>query len=274
MNKNITVIKPQSGFQLVSWKELADYRDLFFFWVWRNIKARYAQSVLGIGWAIIQPLFAMLVFTIVFGKLAKVDSDGAPYAIFSFAGLLPWTYFANALTEASNSLVINNNMITKIYFPRVILPITSIISKLVDFTISSVIMVVLLFVFQVTPTINILFLPALILLMMVTAAGAGMWLSAMAIHYRDVKHGLHFVVQLMMYAAPVVYPASLIPEQYRLLYAVNPMVGVIEGFRSAILGTNPMPWDMITVGSATAIILFISGILYFKKMERIFADVA
>jgi lipopolysaccharide transport system permease protein len=274
MRKNITVIEPRSGWEIVDWRELKDYRDLFYYWVWRNIKARYAQSVLGIGWAIIQPVFAMLVFTVVFGKLAKLDSDGAPYAIFSFAALVPWTYFSNAFSEAAGSLVTNTNMITKIYFPRIVLPLTSVISKLLDFGISFIILIFLLIVFQVTPTIGVLFIPVLVIIMMITASGAGMWFAALSIHYRDVKHGLHFMVQLLMYAAPVVYATSIIPEQYRLIYALNPMVGVIEGFRSALLGTNPMPWDLILVGTITSLLIFIIGALYFRRMERIFADVA
>jgi lipopolysaccharide transport system permease protein len=274
MKKDLTIIEHRSGWQIVDWHELKDYRDLFYYWVWRNIKARYAQSVLGIGWAIIQPVFAMLVFTVVFGKLASIDSDGAPYAIFSFAALVPWTYFSNAFNEAAGSLVSNTNMITKIYFPRIVLPLTSVISKLLDFGISFIILIILLIGFKATPTIGVLFLPVLILIMMITASGLGMWFAALSIHYRDVKHGLHFLVQLMMYAAPVVYATSLIPEQYRLLYAMNPMVGVIEGFRSALLATNPMPWDLITVGAAMSIIIFTIGSLYFRRMERIFADVA
>jgi len=274
MDRKITIIKPKTGWQLIDWKELKEYRDLFFFLVWRDIKVRYAQSVLGIGWAIIQPVFAMIVFTIVFGNLAKVDSDGAPYAIFSFVALVPWTYFSNSLSDATGSLISQRNLLTKIYFPRLIIPMAPVLGKLVDFSISFLLLIVLMIWFQVTPTIEALFIPYLILLMILSAAGLGMWLTALAVQFRDIKYGMNFVVQLLMYAAPVVYPASLIPAQYQLFYAINPMVGVIEGFRSALLGTNPMPYDFILIGSITAIIIALSGSMYFKKMERIFADVA
>jgi len=265
-----TIIEPKSGWQLIDWKELMEYRDMFFFLVWRDIKARYAQSVLGVGWAVIQPVFSMIVFTIVFGNLAKIDSDGAPYAIFSFVALVPWTFFSGSLTASTGSL---SGMITKIYFPRLILPMASILSKGVDFAISLVVLFGLLVWFQIVPTLWIVILPYLILLLMLTAVGVGMWLSALSVQYRDIRYGLNFGVQLLMYSAPVVYPASLIPEQYRLFYAINPMVGVIEGFRSALLDTNPMPWEMIIIGTISAIVIALSGALYFKRREKFFADV-
>ena len=268
--KKITVIEPKSGWQLIDWKELKEYRDMFFFLVWRDIKGRYAQSVLGVGWAVIQPVFSMIVFTIVFGNLAKIDSDGAPYAIFSFVALVPWTFFAGSLTSSTGSL---SGMITKIYFPRLILPMASILSKSVDFCISLVVLFGLLIWFQVIPTMWIVVLPFLVIKLMLTAVGFGMWLSALSVQYRDIRYGLNFGVQLLMYSAPVVYPTSLIPDQYRLIYAVNPMVGVIEGFRSALLATNPMPWDLIAVGTISTLIIALSGAFYFKKREKFFADV-
>jgi lipopolysaccharide transport system permease protein len=274
MEKKITIIEPRTGWQVVDLRELREYRDLFIFWVWRNVKARYAQSVLGIGWAVIQPVFAMLVFTVVFGNLARLDSDGVPYPIFSFAALVPWTYFANAFTDASNSLVTNTNMLAKIYFPRIVLPLTSVISKLIDFGISFIILLFLMIVFKATPTIGMLYLPVLVLIMMISAAGIGTIFAALAVHYRDVKHAINFLVQLMMYASPVVYSVSIIPEKYRLLYAMNPMVGVIEGFRSAFLGTTPMPWVLLAVGASVSVILLFAGGLYFRRVEKIFADVA
>lgn len=270
MDRKLTIIESKTGWQLIDWKELKEYRDMFFFLVWRDIKARYAQSVLGVGWAVIQPVFSMIVFTIVFGNLAKIDSDGSPYAIFSFVALVPWTFFANSLTASSQSL---NLMITKIYFPRLILPISSILSKAVDFAISLVVLFGLLVWYQIIPTLWIIILPYLIILLMITAIGVGLWLSALSVQYRDIRYGLNFGVQLLMYAAPVVYPASLIPEQYRLYYALNPMVGVIEGFRSAILATNPMPWDLIITGTVSAIVIALSGAMYFKRREIFFADV-
>jgi lipopolysaccharide transport system permease protein len=254
-------------------KALADYRDLFYFLVWRDIKARYAQSVLGIGWAVVQPIFYMIVFTVVFGNLAKVDSDGVPYAIFSLTALVPWTFFSNALTSSTNSLTSSAGILSKIYFPRLIIPMSAVVGKLVDFVIALILVFGLMAWFEIAPTVGALLLPMLVLLMALTAAGAGMWLSSLSVQYRDVNYGINFIAQLLMYASPVVYPASLISDQYRLLYAINPMVGVIEGFRSALLGTNPMPWDLIAVGSATAVVLALSGAIYFRRTERIFADV-
>ena len=269
-----TIIEPRSGWQLIDWRELRDYRDLFLFLTWRNIKVVYAQSAIGIGWAVIQPLFSMILFTLVFGKLAKISSDGVPYAVFSFTALVPWTYFSNSLTQGVNSLVQNANMISKVYFPRLILPMSAVAAKLLDFSIAMLVLAALMVWYRMVPTLGILALPLLILLMILTAAGLGAWLTALAIQYRDVKHAMTFVVQLLMYAAPVVYPTSLIPERYQLLYAINPMVGVIEGFRAALLGTRPMPWDFIAIGAASALVIALTGALYFRRKERIFADVA
>jgi len=272
--QNQTIIEPKKGWQLIDWKELRDYKDLFYFLVWRDIKVLYKQTILGFSWAIIRPVFSMIVFTIVFGKLAKVPSDGVPYPIFSYTALVPWIYFSTAMTNSTNSLIGNANMLSKVYFPRLIIPMTPVLASLVDFAIALVILGAMMVWYGIIPTINILFLPLLILLMVLTAAGIGMWLSAMAIQYRDIRHASQFIAQLLMYAAPVVWPASLISDQYRLLYGLYPMAGVIEGFRSAILGTNPMPWDLILMGSLSATVIFLSGIFYFRRLERIFADVA
>jgi lipopolysaccharide transport system permease protein len=268
------VIEPRRGLKWVDWRELVAYRDLFFFMVWRNVRTRYAQSALGVGWALIQPLFSMLVFTVIFGRLAKVDSNGVPYAIFSFAALVPWTYFANAVTEGSASLVTNANMLKKVYFPRVLLPLAALLARAVDFAIAFAFLVVLMLWFRVVPTWNVLAVPLLVLILVLAASGLGLWLTAMAVQYRDVAYAMNFIVQLLMYAAPVVYPTTLIPEAYRGWYALNPMVGVIEGFRSALLGTIPMPWGWILTGAVTAAALMISGLLYFRGRERFFADVA
>lgn len=268
-----TVIDAKRPYRLVNWQELRQYRDLFYFLVWRDVKGQYAQSVLGVGWAIIQPLFNMVVFTIVFGRLAQVDSDGVPYAIFSYTALVPWTYFSSALIASGTSLVSSANVLTKVYFPRLIVPIVPVLAKLVDFAIAFVILIGMMLWFRVTPTTGVLLLPLLVVLMMLTASGVGMWLTALSVQYRDIKYGLNFGVQLLMYAAPVVYPASRVPEQYRLLYGLNPMAGVIEGFRSALLNTVPMPWDFIVVGTVSAVIITISGLVYFRYMERVFADV-
>ena len=269
-----TVIDADCTRRMVDWQELRQYRDLFRFLVWREIKVRYAQSALGIGWAIIQPLFSMLVFTIVFGKLAAVSSDGAPYALFSFAALVPWTYFANSVTEGTNILVSNATMISKIYFPRILLPMSAVAAKLLDFAIAFIVLLVLLVAFRVTPNIGVLVIPWLVVMMVTAAGGLSAWLTALAIQYRDVKHGVGFGIQLLMYGAPVVYPASLIPDVFRPIYALNPMVGVIEGFRSALLGTTGMPWDLIGIGTISTFAIAISGLAYFRKSERVFADVA
>jgi lipopolysaccharide transport system permease protein len=274
VSKVVTLIEPKPGWQIIDWRELMEYRDLFVFWVLRDIKARYAQSVLGVGWAVIQPVFSMLVFTLVFGKLARISSDGVPYAIFSLTGLVPWTYFSNCINTATGILIQNNNMISKVYFPRLILPMSGVFGKLLDFGISALILTGFMFWFQKVPTVWVWFLPVLIVMMMLAASGVSLWLSALAVQYRDVRHGMTFGIQLIMYAAPVVYPASYIPEAFRLWYAINPMVGVIEGFRSALLGTNPMPWDFLAIGAVSAVLLAISGALFFKRTERVFADVA
>lgn len=270
---DLTVIEASTGWRPIDWRELWRYRDMLYFLVWRDVKTRFAQSVLGIGWAVIRPVFSMVVFTVVFGNLAKIASDGVPYAIFSYTALVPWTYFSGALTTASGSLISSSGMLSKVYFPRLIIPLTAVLSNLVDFAIALLVLFGLMIWFGASPTLGALLLPMLVLLMVVTAAGLGMWLTALAVQYRDVKYGMGFAVQLFMYAAPVVYPASSIPRQYRLLYGLNPMAGVIEGFRSALLDTNAMPWDLLFVGTIAAIVIFASGVLYFRRMERIFADV-
>jgi lipopolysaccharide transport system permease protein len=272
--KRITVIQPTKGWQLINLEELWRYKDLLYFLVIRGIKARYAQSVLGISWAIIQPLFTTLIFTVIFGNVAKISSDGVPYVIFSFAAMVPWTYFSGTLTDSANSLVQNANMISKVYFPRLVLPLSAAFSKLLDFIIGFLVFTGFLFYFKMTPSWEVVFLPLLLLILLMTSLGAGMFLSAMAVQYRDVKHAITFLVQILMYAAPVVYPTSSIPEVYRFWYSLNPMVGVIEGFRSIFLGTQEFPWQLIVPGAFVALILFVFASLYFRKMEKIFADVA
>ncbi|MFO7944159.1 MAG: ABC transporter permease [Anaerolineales bacterium] len=273
--KEITRIDPDRGYRkLIDWHELWRYRDLFWFLVWRDIKTRYAQSILGVGWAIIQPVFSMIVFTIVFGNLAEVNSEGVPYAIFSFTALVPWTFFANSLTSASSSLVTSKNMITKVYFPRLVIPIAPVLATLIDFAISFIILLGLMLWFGIIPTVWGLMVPLLVLLMLFTSAGVGMWLTALAIQYRDIRYGINFFVQLLMYASPVIYATSSIPEKYQFVYALNPMVGVIEGFRAALLGTRSMPWEYLGIGTSMAILFFVTGALYYRRMERFFADVA
>ena len=272
------VIKPKSGWQLIDWKELIEYRDLFYFLIKRDVLAIYKQTVLGFTWAIIRPVFSMIVFSVVFGGLAKIPSDGIPYPIFSYVALIPWTYFAAAMNTSTQSLISGKGIFTKVYFPRLIIPLIPVLSKLVDFAIAFVILFGLMAWYGISPTKNLIFLPVLILMMMLTASGIGMWLSAMAIQYRDIPHGVGFLSQMLMYAAPVVWPLSLLEDKFgesvSLAYGIYPMVGVIEGFRSALLGHNPMPWVLIGIGALSAIFLFISGALYFKNKERIFVDVA
>jgi lipopolysaccharide transport system permease protein len=254
--------------------ELWRYRELFYFFVWRDVKVRYAQSILGIGWAIIQPLVPMILFTIVFGRVAKISSDGIPYALFSCAGLVPWTYFSNALNDSSGSLVKEVNMLSKIYFPRLIIPLTSVLGRLIDLVISFLLLFSLMAWYRTAPTGWVVLLPLLIAIAIVTASGLGLWLGALAVQYRDVKYAVPFAVQFLMYAAPVVYPTSLIPEAFRYVYAVNPLVGVIEGFRASLLGSIPVPWDLIAIGGVSALIILWSGTVYFIRKEPVFADVA
>jgi lipopolysaccharide transport system permease protein len=275
-NKNsiTTTIKPKSGWQLINFQEIYQYKDLVFFLVMRDVKAIYKQTVLGFSWAILRPLFSMIVFSIVFGGLAKIPSDGIPYPIFSYTALVPWTYFSTAMTRSTGSLISGKAMFTKVYFPRLIIPLTPVLAGLVDFGIAFTIIFGLMAWYGISPTLYILFIPVLMLLMMLTASGIGMFLSALAIQYRDIPYGVQFFSRLLMYAAPVVWPVSLIPEQYRIFYGLYPMAGVVEGFRSALLGHNPMPWDLIGMGTITAIVLFFFGALFFRHKERIFADVA
>lgn len=271
-NDQITVIKPAGGWQLVDFGELKRYRDLAYFLAWRDITVMYAQTIMGFAWAIIQPLVQIAIFSLIFGKVAKIPSDGIPYVLFAAVALIPWTYMSTAMTMSSQSLVTNQNMLGKIYFPRLFFPMTPVFSKLVNFLISLILLVAIMVYHRVTPTWNLVYFPFFMLMMMMIPAGAGMWLSSLAIRYRDVKFAMQYVIQMLMYTAPIVYSASTIPEQYRIIYSLNPIVGVIEGFRATLLGTE-MPWVYIMPGMVTGTILFVSGVLYFKHMERVFADV-
>lgn len=269
---SVTVIKPRSGWQVIDFKELKEYRDLFFFLVWRDIKVLYAQTILGFSWAILHPLIQIVIFTIVFGKVAKIPTDGIPYVLFSTVAIIPWTYMSQSMTQSSQSLVSGQHMLGKVYFPRLIFPLTSVLAKLIDFGISMSIVLGVIFYYRVVPTWNIVLFPFFVLFMMSISAGVGMWLSAMAIRFRDVRHAMVFVVRMLMYSAPIVYSASSIPEKWRLVYSLNPIVGVMEGFRACLLGT-PVPWTYIWPGIVTATLLLISGAFYFKRMERVFVDV-
>lgn len=277
-NRGIILIGPPSGWQPINFRELKEYRDLFYYLVRRDIQVLYKQTILGFAWALIRPLLSTILFTFVFGNVAQVSSDGVPYPLFSYVALVPWTYFSTALTTSSMSLVTNSNMLTKVYFPRLVFPFTPVFAKLVDFLIAFAFIPFLLLWFHVVPTRNIVFLPLLLVILMMTAAGAGMWFAALGIQYRDIKYATQFLTQLLMYAAPVVWSVTALTvrlgQKGRLIYGLYPMAGVIEGFRSALLGTVPMPWDLIFIGAFSAFVIFISGAFYFRRMEVAFADVA
>ncbi|MCM2374835.1 ABC transporter permease [Aporhodopirellula aestuarii] len=270
----VSHIQSQSAWHAFDFAEMYKYRDLFRYLVRREIKVRYAQSAIGVGWAILQPLFTMLVFTVIFGRLAKVGSDGAPYALFSFAGLVPWMFFSNAVTDGVNGLIGGASMMSKVYFPRIFMPLAANAARLIDFGVASLVMAGLMIWYGIIPNLGALALPFVLAMMFLTASGTTLWLSSFAIQYRDVKHAMGFIVQILMYAAPVVYPASLIPESFQRLYAINPMVGVIEGLRSGWLGTREMPWDFLFIGSLSAVLLFTTGVSYFNAKQRVFADLA
>ncbi|MCI0607242.1 ABC transporter permease [bacterium] len=268
------IIESKKDSWLIDWKELWLYKDVFYFLVLRDITVVYKQTILGFAWAIIRPLFSMVLFSLVFGRMVKVPTDGIPYPIFSYVALLPWTYFSSAMTASTMSLLTDSKLFTKVYFPRLIIPMTPVLAKLLDFAIASIMLGGMMAWYGTMPNINILFLPFLLILMVLTASGVGMWLSALSIQYRDIKHAAPFVTQLLMYAAPVVWPASLIPDKYRLLYGLYPIAGVIEGFRSALLGRTSMPWDLIVIGTISASLIAFSGAIYFRRKEDVFADVA
>ena len=266
------LIKPGSGWKLIDFGELKEYRDLFYFMVWREIKVLYAQTILGFSWAVLQPLIQIIIFSIIFGKVAKVSSEGIPYILFSSVAIIPWNYMSQAMSQSSQSLVANQNILGKIYIPRLVFPMTPILAKFVDFIISLLILFAIFLYYRVNLTWNILLLPLFLVMMIAIPAGIGMWLSALAIRFRDVRHAMPFAVRMLIYSAPIVYSASSIPDKYRVLYCLNPIVGVIEGFRASMLGT-PLPWPYIWPGIITAIVLVVSGALYFNRMERIFVDV-
>ena len=269
---SITIIQPKSDWYIIDLKELKEYRDLFYFLVWRDIKALYAQTILGLSWAIIQPLVQIILFTIIFGTVAKVPTDGIPYILFSSVAIIPWTYMSQAMSQSSQSLISGSSMLGKIYFPRLIFPITPVLSRLIDFGVSISIILCILLYYRVSPTWNLIYFPLFFIMMMSIPLGIGLWLSSLAIRFRDVNQAMPFFIRMLMFSAPIVYSASSIPEGYRIIYSLNPVVGVIEGFRACLLGT-PMPWLYIWPGILTAALLLISGTFYFKRMERIIVDV-
>jgi lipopolysaccharide transport system permease protein len=269
---DIVVIEPPTGWKLIDFAELAHYRDLLYYLVWRDIKVLYAQTILGFAWAILNPAIQILVFTIIFGKVAKIPTDGIPYALFSTVAIVPWTYMSDAMNSSSQSLVGGQHILGKIYFPRIIFPFTSVLAKLVDFSIAMLLVVACMIWFDVELTLNLLALPLFIAIMMTVPFGIGLWLSALAIRYRDVKFAMGFIIKMLIYSAPILYPASAVPENWRMVYSINPIVAVIEGFRACLLGT-PIPWNFVWPGVITSIVLIACGLLYFRRMEKVFVDV-
>jgi len=266
-------IEPSRGWISLRLDELWEYRELLYFLAWRDIKIRYKQTALGAAWAIIQPFFTMVIFSIFFGRLAGIPSDGVPYPIFSFAALVPWTFFANSLNQSSNSLVSSANLIQKVYFPRLAVPIASVFSGMVDFVLAFIVLLGMMLYYGMLPTVNGGWLPAFWLLAFVTSLGVGLWLSAMNVRFRDVRYTVPFLVQFWMFATPIAYPSSLLSEPWRTLYGLNPMVGVIEGFRWGLLGTNTAPGGIIIISSLMAMAILVGGAFYFRRAEKSFADI-
>lgn len=266
------VIRPSRGWAALNLSDLWRYRELILFLAWRDISVRYKQTVLGAAWAIIQPFFTMVVFSVFFGQLGKIPSDGLPYPVFTYCALIPWQLFAYSLSESGNSLVANQNLITKVYFPRVAIPISATLGGLMDFVISFVVLMGLMLFYHISPTTAIWTLPLFVLLALVTALGAGLWLSALNVEYRDVRYTIPFLTQFWMFLTPIAYPSSIVPAAWQTLYGINPMVGVVEGFRWALLGKGNPPGPLMIVSVLAAVALLVSGMYYFKRMERSFAD--
>jgi len=266
-------ITASHGWVPLKLSELWEYRELLYFLIWRDIKVRYKQTALGASWAIIQPFMTMVVFSLFFGHLGKMPSDGVPYPIFTFAALVPWSFFANGLSNSSNSLVGSSHLITKVYFPRLVVPLASAVSGIVDFLIAFGVLIVMMLYYGLVPTANIVWLPLFVLLAFVTSLGVGLWLSALNVEYRDVRYIVPFVTQFWLFATPIAYPSSLLHEPWRTIYGLNPMVGVVEGFRWALLRTNAAPGPIIAASSAAALFILVTGAFYFRRMEKTFADI-
>ncbi len=266
-------IEPSRGWVSLKLRELWEYRELLYFLTWRDVKVRYKQTLLGATWAIIQPFFTMIVFSLFFGRLAGIPSDGVPYPIFSFAALVPWTFFANGLNQSSNSLVGSADLIKKVYFPRLAVPVATILAGVVDFALAFIVLLGMMLYYGVIPTINTLWLPLFFLLALITSLGVGLWLSALNVEFRDVRYTVPFLTQFWMFSTPIAYPSSLLSEPWRTVYGLNPMVGVVEGFRWALLGTNTAPGPIIVASSLAALAILVGGAFYFRRMEKTFADV-
>jgi lipopolysaccharide transport system permease protein len=269
----ITVIEPKTGWVPVDFREIWNYRELLYFLTKRDIKVRYKQTVLGGLWAVIQPAFTMLVFTLFFGRLAKMPSDGLPYPIFVYAGLLPWTYFANAVSASGNSLVGSSNLITKVYFPRLVVPASAALAGLLDFFIALFVLAALMIWYQFLPGPAILLFPFLVVLTFLCAVGVGLWLSALNVQYRDIRYAIPFLIQVWMFVSPVIYPVSLVHGNYQWLLALNPMGGVIHAYRASLLGHQPIDWGLLGLSTLIILALFFGGLYYFRRMEKVFADV-
>ncbi len=267
------VVQPSHGWVSLNLHELWEFRELLYFFTWRDIKVRYKQTVLGASWAIIQPLLTMAIFSLFFGRLAKMPSDGIAYPLFCLAGLVPWTFFANAMTQSANSMVGNANLVSKVYFPRFAIPVASALASVVDVSVSFLVLLAMMLAYGVVPELRALWVPALLLLALATSIGAGLWLCALNVQYRDVRHTLPFLAQVWLFATPIAYPSSLVPEPWRILFALNPMVGVVEGFRWSLLGARGASASMLVTSSLVAAVLLISGAFYFKRVERRFADI-
>lgn len=267
------IIRPSKGWTSLNLREVWLYRELLYFLTWRDIKIRYKQTILGVMWAVIQPVFVMILFSIIFGKLVRIPSEGLPYPIFAYCGLLPWQLFAYSLTESSNSLVANQNLITKIYFPRLVIPVSAVLAGVVDFLIAFGVLIGLMGWYRIVPTHAVWSLPLFVLLAVLLALGVGLWLSALNVLYRDVRYTIPFLTQAWLFATPIAYPSSLVPEQWRVAYGLNPLAGVVEGFRWALLGTGKAPGAMLAVSAITVMIVLVSGLYFFRRMERTFADV-
>ena len=266
-------IQPTRGWPSLKLEEVWAYRELLFFLVWRDVKVRYKQTVLGAAWAIIQPFFTMVVFSLFFGKLARLPSEGLPYPLFSYAALVPWQYFATALSQASNSVVASGGLVQKVYFPRLTLPISAVLAGLVDFGLAFLVLIGMMVYYGRVPTVTVLWLPLLLLLAIVTALGVGLWLAALNVRFRDVRHIVPFLMQLWLFGTPIAYSSSLLSGPWRTVYAINPMVGVVEGFRWGLLGVKTAPGPMIAVSSLVALAIFVGGLYFFRATERVFADV-
>ncbi|MFQ5943786.1 MAG: ABC transporter permease, partial [Anaerolineales bacterium] len=264
---------PSKGWVPLRLNELWEYRELLYFLVWRDIKVRYKQTVLGASWAIIQPFFTMVVFSIFFGRLAKIPSDGVPYPIFAYCALLPWQLFSHALTQSGNSLVANQNLITKVYFPRLVIPLAGVLGGLVDFTIAFLVLLAMMAYYGIVPSVAVVTLPLFLLLGLAAALGIGLWLSVLNVKYRDVRYTIPFLTQFWLFVTPIAYPSSLVPVRWHVIYGLNPMAGVVEGFRWALLGTANAPGPMVAVSVAVVVALLVGGLYYFRHMEKTFADV-